>query len=262
MRRVMTIGAIAALLAVLLAAGPLLAQATVRYGLVMEPARGALVRAWGDSAESGYCVTAWHAAGLASDPRDTVYRVTHLGPVQRTGATADGVLLRCPRGAPTLHVHVPAQQGLATDCNPSRPDRAALARSGAPFDVVQCGIASFVFLFPPERSATPSDRWLLFAGLLGAGLAANAALPIDRDAGGYPVRWYWRKELAHAGAAAGLTLAGSAMSVRPWKAAALTCLAGAAFEPTQRHVHPPDIVADCLGAALAWGWVRLWRPQP
>jgi hypothetical protein len=110
-----------------------------------------------------------------------------------------------------------------------------------------------------QRDTARHDHTLLFAAGLGAGLAANAIFRFDRDPGGYPVKWYWRKDELHALSASVLTSAGIAMHVAPWKAAALTCAAGALYEKTQGFVNRVDIAADCGGAGLTAAWHYLWK---
>jgi hypothetical protein len=112
-----------------------------------------------------------------------------------------------------------------------------------------------------QRDTTRHEHTVLFATALGAGLAANAIFRFDRDPGGYPVKWYWRKDELHVLSASVLTSAGIAMHVAPWKAAALTCAAGALYEKTQGFVNRVDIAADCGGAAVTAGWHYLWNKE-
>lgn len=87
--------------------------------------------------------------------------------------------------------------------------------------------------------------------VVGAGVAANAALKIDRDPGGYVDRPLSIDKLAHAGVAYAITDVCRETGGHRLGCPALTLLGGVGFEVTQGHVSRLDIGADAVGALLA-----------
>ena len=94
-------------------------------------------------------------------------------------------------------------------------------------------------------------------------LASNAIWQWDTDPGGYPMgRIYPSKQGLHLLIASTLTIGASAIGVKPWTAAGITCASGAGYELTQGHVNGLDIAADCAGAALGALLVKWVRAPP
>ena len=95
--------------------------------------------------------------------------------------------------------------------------------------------------------------------LLGAGI--NYVGRIDVDTGGYRDSWKTPDKFYHADVAYFLTTGALNQSVPPAWAFALTCgVAGPAWEVSQRgFISGKDIVADCVGSALAIGMHHLAR---
>lgn len=110
-----------------------------------------------------------------------------------------------------------------------------------------------------------------YAVLAGAVLAYNAACPFgrdwcERDPGGYHDAWKAPDKYGHALGAAAVTSIAMQAGVSPWRAFAVTNLAGAGLELTQAigggRVSGPDMAWNALGAlspvVLHFG-LRRWR---
>ena len=109
----------------------------------------------------------------------------------------------------------------------------------------------------------------LYSLMLAGGVVYNAACPLgtlcDRDRGGYRDTYQTIDKVAHASTAAALTSFAIQGGVQPEAAWLLTIAGGAAFELTQTqgggYYSGRDVVANSVGATLAWGWHRVseWR---
>jgi len=109
----------------------------------------------------------------------------------------------------------------------------------------------------------------LYTLMLTGGVVYNAACPLgrlcDRDRGGYRDTYQTIDKVAHASTAAALTSFAIQGGVQPEAAWLLTIAGGAAFELTQTqgggYYSGRDVVANSVGATLAWGWHRVsdWR---
>ena len=109
----------------------------------------------------------------------------------------------------------------------------------------------------------------LYTLMLAGGVVYNAACPLgtlcDRDRGGYRDTYQTIDKVAHASTAAALTSFAIQGGVQPEAAWLLTIAGGAAFELTQTqgggYYSGRDVVANSVGATLAWGWHRVsaWR---
>jgi hypothetical protein len=119
----------------------------VRLGVVMEPARTRLARAWRDTTrEQAWCVTDYSVFRYPDDyVADSVVRVYRIERAVVTHADDHSITYTCPIGQPTVHTHPPAD-GVVT-CDPTRPDVAALANGQRPFGVVVCGPRHFRFYY-------------------------------------------------------------------------------------------------------------------
>lgn len=104
----------------------------------------------------------------------------------------------------------------------------------------------------------------LYTLMLAGGVIYNAACPLntlcDRDRGGYRDTYQTIDKVAHASTSAALTSFAIQGGVQPEAAWLLTIAGGAAFELTQTqgggYYSARDVVANSVGATLAWGWHR------
>ena len=154
---------------------------SVRYGVMMDGARGVLEESWSDDpqqVERAYCITNWYAgvhfvSRLPTIKTDTIFRVFSVQEAAFAEADPNSIDFECPPGVPELHTHTPATctgddvktctlGGLnAYSCQPSRQDLEKLARRRDPFGVIQCDRHSFRFYYafefgPPIEGAALS----------------------------------------------------------------------------------------------------------
>lgn len=122
-------------------------------------------------------------------------------------------------------------------------------------------LATLLAALPATPRATHAQSLRAREVGFGAGVASlvllNRVHPYRPGSPGQHDPMLGRDKALHFGAAALGTAAGTAFGTRPGFAAATMCASGVAFEYTQRRVSARDMVADCSGAALAWGIHRL-----
>ena len=153
---------------------------SVRYGVMMDGARGTLEQLWSEDPqqlERAYCITNWHAgvhfvSRLPTIKTDTIFRVFGVQEAAFIDADPNSVDFECPPGVPELHTHTPATctgddvktctagGANAYSCQPSRQDLEKLVRRGDRFGIVQCDRHSFRFYYPYEYIPAAAEQTL------------------------------------------------------------------------------------------------------
>lgn len=141
----------------------------VPLGFITGDARAMLVADWNGEnrfqPERMYCVASDSSVNWGS-----VYRATYVLKLNRAHvqyADPMSVLADCG-SAPSVHTHAAycpiTAWGVnlflcsltvpeAMQCEPSAPDLHTFLRSGAPYNIIQCGPTQFVFIWPTEAAA-------------------------------------------------------------------------------------------------------------
>lgn len=145
---------------------------SVRLGVVMDPARTILAKAWNDTDakqnERAYCANKgqWYVSAHWSDStetvKDTLIRVMFVEEVLTADADNTSISFDCAPGSIELHVHPPTScagnnqnwcqlGGIgAYQCQPSRKDLEKLIKRGDPFAIIQCDRWTYRFYYPFE----------------------------------------------------------------------------------------------------------------